>query len=82
MKSLPTFASLSIRLQAVSSGAGAEVAALRVFTQEVTGLRRQSALIHIWNMQTGKMRNTGRDAVENICRLTQLLYSVSIKQDR
>lgn len=47
IKSATTFASLSIWLQTISSGAGAEVAALRVFTQEVTGLRRQSALIHI-----------------------------------
>lgn len=41
------FASLSIWLEVVPSGAGAEVAALCVFTQEVTRLRRQSALIQI-----------------------------------
>lgn len=47
LKPPPTFAGLSVRLQAVSSGAGAEVAALRVLTQEVTWLRRESALVRI-----------------------------------
>lgn len=42
-----TFAGLPIRLQAVSSGAGAQVAAFCVLTQEVAGLRGQGALVHI-----------------------------------
>lgn len=42
-----TFARFSIWLQTVSPGAGAQVAAFCVFTQEVTRLRRQRALIHV-----------------------------------
>lgn len=42
-----TFAGLSVGLQAVSSGTGAQVAALRVLTQEVTGLGGQRALVHV-----------------------------------
>lgn len=41
------FAGLSVRLHSVSSGAGAQVAALCVLTQEVTGLGRRGTLIHI-----------------------------------
>lgn len=41
------FACLSIRLQTVSSGAGAQITALSVFTQEVTRLWRQRTFIHI-----------------------------------
>lgn len=44
---IQVFAGLSIWLQAVSSGAGAQITALCIFTQEVTGLRRQSAFIHV-----------------------------------
>lgn len=47
-----TFAGLSIRLHAVPPGAGAEVAALGIFTQEVAGLWRQSALVHVWDRHT------------------------------
>ena len=47
----PTFAGLSIGLQGVASGAGAEVAALCVLTQEITGLGRLGTLIHVWNAQ-------------------------------
>lgn len=46
-----TSAGLSVWLQAVASGAGAEVAALGVLTQEVTGLWRRGAFVHIWNTQ-------------------------------
>lgn len=46
-----TSAGLPVWLQAVPSGAGAQVAALGVLTQEVTRLRRQGALVHIWNRQ-------------------------------
>lgn len=44
---IQVFTGLSIWLQAVSSGTGAQITALCIFTQEVTGLRRQSAFIHV-----------------------------------
>lgn len=74
-----TFASLSIWLQAVSSGAGAEVAALCVFAQEVTRLRRQSALIHIWKTQT---RIKLGISVTNQTLKSFWQYSVWLKRDR
>lgn len=49
------FACLSIWLQTVSSGAGAQITALSVLTQEVTRLWRQSALIHINTRGGGKV---------------------------
>lgn len=57
-----TSAGLSVWLQAVASGAGAEVAALCVLTQEVTGLWRQGALVQIWDMRKTRGVNgrTGR----------------------
>ena len=77
-QSVITFAGLSIWLQAVSSGAGAQVAALCVFTQEVAGFRRQRALIHICNIHKVRWawRNIRGEAKLDVWRLTPKIQDI------
>lgn len=62
-----TFAALSIFLQDVSARAGAEVASLRVLTDEVARLGRLNALIHVW-----KERGRGGGTEGERCSLIPL----------
>lgn len=74
------FACLPIWLQAVSSGAGAQITALGVLTNKVTRLWRQSALIHIDTGSSSKVRLVpnitvtpeGSDRVDALTIFTQV----------